>query len=442
MSKSNFFGNLIKTNPTLPTANSSSAYGTATGIWTLEEAGAFRASGDWPVPASPPGAPTITGVTAGNAQVAVAFNANASTGGLDVSSFTALASSGQSASGSSSPVTVTGLTNGTAITFTVTATNAAGTSSASSASSSVTPVNPPRGLFFGGGTTKYNNSQLNTIDYITISSTGNAQDFGDLSVTRTQLGSFASTTRAVSNGGIAAGAKKDTIDYVTIASTGNASDFGDISTAREGAGGLSNATRGVCLGGDPGPSDSERVIEYVTIASTGNATDFGDSAIDLEYSCAGCASPTRGIMFGGSYVPDNTIQYITIGSTGNASDFGDLNFNATAAGGASSNTRALCGRAYSGGGSQSPVLAIDYVTISSTGNATDFGDQLNDRGGGAGTSSNTRGIFAGGDDDNSGIINVIEYVTIASTGNSQDFGDLTVARTRHGAASSDHGGVQ
>ena len=389
MSKTRFFGNLIKTNPTLPTANSSSAYGTATGIWTLEEAGAFRASGDWPVPASPPGAPTITGVTAGNAQVAVAFNANADDGGLDVSS-----SSGQTASGSSSPLTVTSLTNGNAVTFTVTATNASGTSSASSASDSATPVNPPRGIFFGGGSTKYNNSELNNIDYITISSTGNA------------------------------------------------TDFGDISTAREGTGGLSNATRGVCLGGDPGPSDSERVLEYVTIASTGNTTDFGDSAIDLEYGPAGCASPTRGIIFGGSYVPNNTIQYITIGSTGNASDFGDLNFNATAAGAASSNTRALCGRAYSSGGGASPVTAIDYITISSTGNATDFGDQLNDRGGGAGTSSNTRGIFAGGDDDSSGIINVIEYVTIASTGNSQDFGDLTVARVRHGAASSDHGGVQ
>ena len=145
MSKTRFFGNLIKTNPTLPTANSSSAYGTATGIWTLEEAGAFRAAGDWPIPGSVAGAPTITGVTAGNAQVAVAFNANADAGSFTVSSFTALASSGESASGSSSPLTVTGLTNGNAVTFTVTATNAAGASSASSASSSVTPTNPAHG---------------------------------------------------------------------------------------------------------------------------------------------------------------------------------------------------------------------------------------------------------------------------------------------------------
>jgi len=442
MSDKRYTGNIITDNPTDPTANSGANYGVANGVWSLAEAKTFSAAGKWPVPASVPSAPTIGTASAGNATATVPFTAN-SNGGLDVTSFIATSNPGSiTGSASSSPITVTGLSNGTAYTFTVTATNVVGTSAASSASNSVSPVNPPRGIFFGGGSTKYNNSQLNTIDYITISSTGNAQDFGDLSVTRTQLGSFASTTRAVSNGGIASGIKKDTIDYVTIASTGNAQDFGDISTAREGTGGLSNATRGVCLGGDPGPSDSERVIEYVTIASTGNTTDFGDSAIDLEYGPAGCASPTRGIIFGGSYVPNNTIQYITIGSTGNASDFGDLNFNATAAGAASSETRALCSRAYSSAGGQSPIIQIDYITIASTGDATDFGDQGNERGGGAGTSSNTRGIFAGGDDDNSGIINVIEYVTIASTGNTQDFGDLTVARVRHGAASSDHGGLQ
>ncbi len=181
MSKTRFFGNLIKTNPTLPTANSSSAYGTATGIWTLEEAGAFRASGDWPVPASPPGAPTITGVTGGNAQVAVAFNANADNGGLTVSSFTATASSGQTASGSSSPLTVTSLTNGNAVTFTVTATNASGTSSASSASDSVTPQDTAAIALIAQGL--IGGSATNVIDKFNVETTGNATDFGDMTIT-------------------------------------------------------------------------------------------------------------------------------------------------------------------------------------------------------------------------------------------------------------------
>ena len=441
MSKTRFFGNLIKTNPTLPTANSGANYGTATGVWTLEEAGAFRAAGDWPIPASVPGAPTITGVTAGNAQVAVAFNANASTGGLDVTSFTALASSGQSASASSSPITVTGLTNGTAITFTVTATNAAGTSSASSASSSVTPVNPPRGLRAGGGTTKYNNSQVNNIDYITISSTGNATDFGDLSVTRTFLSGCSSTTRGVFHGGIAGGVRKDTIDYVTIASTGNASDFGDMGYARERTGSCSNNTRGILFGGDCDPSLSERTIEYITIASTGNATDFGDTTVDKEDGPAGAASSTRGVFFGGTYTPNNVIEYVTIASTGNATDFGDMNLNCATGGAFSSATRAVIGRIHTSGGSQNPINTIEYVTIASTGNATDFGDQIDDSAGAPGVSSSSRGVWMGGDHDGT-IYNAMDYVTIASTGNATDFGDLTQSITRSGGCSSDHGGVQ
>ena len=74
-----------------------------------------------------------------------------------------------------------------------------------------------RGLFGGGyGSTS-------TIDYITISSTGNATDFGDLSVARYRLASCAGSGRGLFAGGVSS---TDTIDYVTIATTGNAADFG------------------------------------------------------------------------------------------------------------------------------------------------------------------------------------------------------------------------
>ena len=86
-----------------------------------------------------PQAPTIGTVTAGNALATVEYTAGA-TGGSSVTSYTATSSPGGLTGTGSSPITVSGLTNGTAYTFTVTATNANGTSSASSASSSVTPV--------------------------------------------------------------------------------------------------------------------------------------------------------------------------------------------------------------------------------------------------------------------------------------------------------------
>jgi len=87
-----------------------------------------------------PGAPTIGTATAGNAQASVAFTAPAVTGGPAITSYTATSSPGGiTGSAASSPITVSGLTNGTAYTFTVTATNSIGTSAASAASNSVTP---------------------------------------------------------------------------------------------------------------------------------------------------------------------------------------------------------------------------------------------------------------------------------------------------------------
>ncbi len=95
-------------------------------------------------PLTVPGAPTIGTVTPGNASVSVAFVAPANNGGSAVTGYTVTSSpGGKTGTGTTSPITVTGLTNGTAYTFTVTATNAAGTGAASAASASVTPRTVP-----------------------------------------------------------------------------------------------------------------------------------------------------------------------------------------------------------------------------------------------------------------------------------------------------------
>ena len=91
-----------------------------------------------------PQAPTIGTATAGNGQATVSYTAGA-TGGSAITGFSGVSSPGgftSSASSSGTPMTFTGLTNGTSYTFTVTATNANGTSVASSASNSVTPAAP------------------------------------------------------------------------------------------------------------------------------------------------------------------------------------------------------------------------------------------------------------------------------------------------------------
>ena len=103
-----------------------------------------------------------------------------------------------------------------------------------------------RGLYAGGATPS---AETNRIGFITISTLGNGQDFGDLTVARFQLGGTASRTRAVFNFGEVTGSPNftNTIDFVTIASTGNASDFGDISFGLDmrGIGALSDSHGGL-----------------------------------------------------------------------------------------------------------------------------------------------------------------------------------------------------
>jgi alpha-tubulin suppressor-like RCC1 family protein len=109
------------------------------GQWTVTQAAQAKGAGTWP---GIPGAPTIGTATAGNGEASVAFTAPANPGyPATITQYTVTSSPGGiTASGSASPITVTGLTNGTEYTFTVTATNDTGTGPASAESNAVTPV--------------------------------------------------------------------------------------------------------------------------------------------------------------------------------------------------------------------------------------------------------------------------------------------------------------
>ena len=83
-------------------------------------------------------------------------------------------------------------------------------------------------------------------------------------------------TRGIFAGGfnLPAGGQQNNISLITIASTGNGTDFGDLITSGNSPDGTSSPTRGVIAGGQT-PTKLSR-IEFITIASTGNAQEFGD----------------------------------------------------------------------------------------------------------------------------------------------------------------------
>ncbi|WP_250634206.1 putative Ig domain-containing protein [Pinirhizobacter soli] len=111
------------------------------------------------VAAIAPGAPTSANATAGDAQASVAFAAPTDTGGAPITGYTVTSSPGnKTGTGAGSPIVVTGLTNGTAYTFTVVAANIAGPGPASAPSNSVTPQGGQTITFANPGTQNFGTS--------------------------------------------------------------------------------------------------------------------------------------------------------------------------------------------------------------------------------------------------------------------------------------------
>ena len=277
-----------------------------------------------------------------------------------------------------------------------------------------------RGIFDSGATP----SSTNVIDMIEIATTGNAVDFGD-DVHSRQEGhaAFASATRGVMAGGLTP-TVLSSITYITIPSAGGANNFGDLKSVIARNVGLSNNVRGISGGGTPNNAPPQVTkTEYVTIASTGDGTDFGN----LTRAHAGqgaCASPTRG-LFAGGYNPvgnAKNIDFITIATLGDSQDFGELTDDVNHLAGCSNSTRGLFG----GGQNPSNVNTIAFVTIATLGNAQYICDLAHGGNNGkidylGACASQTRGLFGGGQTPTK--INTIQFVTISTTGDTTDFGD-------------------
>jgi len=302
-----------------------------------------------------------------------------------------------------------------------------------------------RGVGIYGGGTAPGADPTAQLASILIQSMGNSVDWGDLSVARYPGGTGASATRGIWAGG-ATPTRLNTIDYVTIATTGTAQDFGDTQNVNNYSAGCSSSIRMVNAGGDSPSPTLINVMDLIIIANTGNATDFGDLTVARAGLGEG-ASPTRGLFAGGwtavpTYAPTDVIDYVTIATAGNATDFGNLSSARRSGTGGSSQTRMVHMGGLTGNHpSSTEVNTIDYVTIASTGNASDFGDMtatVRDKGD---TMSNTIRVCAAGGYDSPATVNSIDMVTIATTGNAVDFGDTVVPVYSCPGLSDCHGGL-
>ena len=278
-----------------------------------------------------------------------------------------------------------------------------------------------------------------TMEYITISTLGDAVDFGNL----TQARSAGNTGGASRTRGFFACGQSPSpftfyniIDYITFSTVGNAIDFADTVNTTYDSSGTSDSTRGLINYGTKSGFTMVNTIEYITMSSVGtNAQDFGDLSL-LRRTPGALSSSTRALWGGGgSPTNRNTVDYNTISTLGNASDFGDLSQSYDDTCGGSNSIRGLFAL---GGGTWGDVNTIDYFTIATLGNATDFGDSTTAGSKNSAVTSPTRFVLGGGTVSPAST-NVIDYVQIMTTGNAVDFGDLPSARRIYGAVSNAHG---
>jgi|TARA_B100000085_G_scaffold129164_1_gene117599 hypothetical protein len=294
-----------------------------------------------------------------------------------------------------------------------------------------------RGLVFGGYSFAWSH---NDIQYIPVATSSNATDFGDLTSPKTGTASHSDGSRILNGGGYDGttphpATRLDVIEYVTASTTGNGTDFGDLTVGRLALTAGGDPTRTLFAGGRTLNADTELdTIEYVTTQTTGNSQDFGDLSYPRDYLRA-TSDATRTVFAGGDedYSVDyntktNIMEYVTTQTPGNTTDFGDLTAARASCqqGVVANSTRGV----FMGGASYPSTIhdEIDYITIATTGNASDFGDMTKETHSSAGMSDGTYGLHAGGAHPSSTTAQPgteqIGYITIATTGNAQDFGDL------------------
>ena len=293
-----------------------------------------------------------------------------------------------------------------------------------------------RGMMFNGPTPSFSNS----IRFITVSTMGGDEDFGDTTAAKANCICFGGRVRAASMGGQttpSGSSWTNDVDMVIVASKGNSTDYATLTSNKKEGGGFSNRTRAFYVGG------GYNIIEFVTISQGGDFVDFGDLSNNAE-QLAAMSSPVRGVFTMNSLIPQysssNQIEFVTMMSTGNSIDFGDMTSVRFANNSGSNATRGIIANGYNPSPSSAVQNIAEFLTISTTGNTIDFGDTTQARYSSFGSCcSGTRMVIPGGYVAPAPV-NTIDKFEFATTGNAIDFGDLATAAGPT-STSNGHGGL-
>ena len=307
-----------------------------------------------------------------------------------------------------------------------------------------------RALVSGGSQQEYagaSNPVFQNILYYDIPIGSTVQTFGNLSKQNYQFATAGDGSRAVHIGGYYNYTFYDDIDYNTISTTGNATTTSYVtSTTTRLHGAAGNDTYILVCGGGLG---IERLVTQTLANSTSHGTISGPGIIE---SAVGDA--TTVLIFGGygnTSTLYDTIEYVGYDPAANASDFGDQSVNRAPPALMADATRACAaggiiigsnGTIYdTGNGANWRTSNIDYYTVQTPSNSTDFGDLTENVGAASGTSDGTYGHVHGGSTADAGPAsnpgggaagtehsNMVQRLTIQTLGNAQNWGSIGTAK--------------
>jgi len=259
--------------------------------------------------------------------------------------------------------------------------------------------NKVRAVTAGGR--NYNDSgnyvYIQDIQYITISLLGSAGDFGDLysSGGRFNMMGVSDGTYGLFAGGTGASSSSyKGIHKITIATGGNSSSSNYLSTQRINGAGFSDGTYGFFAGGYVSGSGALRSIDYRVISTGGSVSNFGNlMAYSGSEEISACSNATYGVIFGGRQIGSsatgargviysNAMEYVTMATQGDSTDFGTLPVGVNQSAAMSNPTTGVrAGGVYNGSNSN----VIEYWQFDTPGSAQDFGNLVQSRQGHAGT---------------------------------------------------------